>query len=295
MDLLKAFDTAIAASESAPTGYRIGERIYDSYLRNDVWEAFLADMHPRHRNQFDSGNGGELEAKRGRPPKMASCASSSRMIYHLCKEIDGFVFEKKLATTVGGQANLDGYLALPGREIYTEAKCREPYSHSAEQNIKQNYRGIYTYLCKQMPNTFSCTMQKLPESGSKPKNEMRTTFFCKGTPIVSFDIKQMICHLLAIATKHLREPSDTEICFLYLLYDPTCLSLNGDAKAAVHQIYADTCRTAEALDIPRMFSHIVDYLRSEAGLTAEEAAAERLKNAFHFRLCSQKDYRNHLR
>lgn len=295
MNLLKAFDTALAASENTPKGYRIGENIYENYLQNDAWEAFLADMCPIHRKQFNDGSGSELESKRDRPPKMASFASSSRMIYRLCNKIEGFSFEKRLATTVGGYANLDGYLALPGREIYIEAKCREPYGHSADQTIKQNYRGVYSYLCKQMPDTFSCSMQNIPESGPKLKNEMHVTFFCKGRPVVSFDIKQMICHLLAVATKRLREPADTEILFLYLLYDPASLPLSEDAETAILHIHADTCRTAEGLDIPRMFSHIVDYLRSEKGIAAEEATAEQLKKAFQFRLCSQNDYETHLR
>ena len=290
MSLLKEFDLAIAKAERTPNGYRIGDRIFDSYLSNDAWDRHLAEMLPKHRRQFGDGSGGELEPKNGRPPKMASFASSSRMAYNLSKHIPGFVFEKKLTTTVGGIANLDGYIELPDKHIYIEAKCREPYSHSSEQLIKQNYRGIYEYLCEKMPDNFSCIMEDIPDEGKTQKRNMRVEFFCKGKSVAYFDIKQMICHLLAVATARLKNPDYKEALFLYLLFEPTTLKIANGVKENILQIYADTCQSAEAFDFNKMFSFVVDYLVEHTKLKTSPENIMFIKTAFCFKLCSQTTY-----
>ena len=78
------------------------------------------------RIEYGAGDGGELEEKDGRPPKMASFGSSSRMIYNLSNKKDGFHFEKKLPTTVGGTANLDGFYEDDARYIF----CRGEVSRA---------------------------------------------------------------------------------------------------------------------------------------------------------------------
>lgn len=196
MNLLKDFDLAIAKAEKETSGYRIGDRVYDSYLSNEAWGTYLAKMSKEHRCQYGDGSGGELEEKKGRPPKMASFASSSRMIYRLSNDIPGFVFEKQLPTVIGGIANLDGYLEREHDFVFIEAKCREPYSHTAIQTIKQNYKPVYAYLREIMPRVFSCVMEDVPDT-----RDMRVAFFCKGDSVAYFDIKQMICHLLGVAIK----------------------------------------------------------------------------------------------
>ncbi len=290
MNLLKTFAAAIANEEGIPCGYRIGDRIFDSYLSNDEWEKHLLAMHPEHKRQFGDGSGGELEPKNGRPPKMASFASSSRMAYNQSKHIPNFVFEKKLTTTVGGIANLDGYIELDDKFVYIEAKCQEPYSHSSEQIVKQNYRSVYKYLSEKMPEIFSCTMENIPDEDKVPKQNMRVKFCCKGREIASFDIKQMICHLLAVATDRLKNPLKKQTLFLYLLYDPTGLSIEDDIKKDILQIYADTCWSAENFDFPRMFSLIVDYLVKYRKIATATEDILFVKNSFSFMLCNQNTY-----
>ena len=140
---LKDFDLAIAAVENTPRGYLTENGNYDSYMSNEAWDAYLSSMDPKHRMQFDDGSGGELKEKNGRPPKMASFASSSRMAYKCSKCLPNFVFEKQLSTVIGGTANLDGYWEGNGKYIFVEAKCREPYSHKSPETFRQNYKELY--------------------------------------------------------------------------------------------------------------------------------------------------------
>lgn len=288
MSLLKDFDTAIARKEGIASGYCVGGRTYDSYLCNTAWETYLADMSEEHRSQYGDGSGGELKEKNGRPPKMASFASSSRMIYTLSRDIPGFAFEKQLPTVVGGIANMDGYLETEQRRIFVEAKCREPYSHKSPETIKQNYRTLYEYLQSKLPNMFSCTMEDIPGS-----RDMRVAFFCSGKLVDHFDMKQMLCHLLGVANRMLLDQTfDTPIQFLYLLYNPTELVLSEKSKKEILRIYHATCEAATSYNFKQIFACVVDFLMKEKEYPATKAETEKLKSNFRFALCDQKNYQS---
>ena len=302
MNILKAFDEALVREETKSGAVRNNyladgnPKPYASYLDNGSWDAFLEGMDDKHREEYGAGGGKELEEKDGKPPKMASFASSSRMIYNLSKHIPDFAFEKKLTTTVGGMANLDGYLKLEDKVIFVEAKCREPYSHKAEQIIKQNYRDVYAYLQEKMPDNFSCIMENILETKEEnPKRNMRVAFFCKGKSVAYFDIKQMICHLLAVATEALKHPVNKKLVFLYLLYDPSDLQMPQEAKNEIMRIYGDTCWAANNYDFKAMFGHIVDFLLEKNKFDENAVDAKALKSAFSFMLCDQKIYKEQLR
>ena len=304
MNILKAFDKALVLEEASlgkvKSGYTVqttGKK-YDEYLHEDSWEELKESMSDDHKKQYGAGGGKELEEKDGKPPKMASFASSSRMIYNYSKRIPGFVFEKKFSTTVGGMANLDGYLELPDKYIFVEAKCREPYGHKVEQTIKQNYRDVYQYLRDKMPGHFSCVMEDIPEKeGDKntPKRNMRVAFFCNSKSVAYFDIKQMICHLLSIATEALKHPHNKKMLFLYLLYNPSSLQMPQEAKDEILQIYDDTRWAANNKDFKAMFGHIIDFLIENKGFRAAEAYVDNLKRSFRFELCDQNTYKDKLR
>ena len=290
MNILKEFDKALAALETRGLGYRIGDGpTYENYLSKEAWEAYVAGMSQAHYSQYDDGNGGEVRPKNGRPPKMASVASSSRMIYQLSRNVPGFIFEKKLPTMVGGEANLDGYLEQENTRIFVEAKCREPYGHKAIQTIKRNYKPVYSYLRDKMPRVFSCVMEDLPD------DEMRTVFFCRGELVSGFDIKQMICHMLAVANECLRSEAEKQILFLYLLFDPNELPLPDVCQDEVERIHGDVCRMAERYRMEEMFGHIVDYLAAQRGTTCTEARVEQVKQSFRFVLCNQKNYQEYIK
>lgn len=289
MNILKNFDLAIANTETLPSGYQIENRTYNSYLSNQAWEAHLAEMSETHRCQYGDGSGGELTEKNGRPPKMASFASSSRMIYNLSKDVPGFVFEKQLPTVIGGVANLDGYLENGQNLIFVEAKCREPYSHTAIQTIKKNYKPVYAYLREKMPGVFSCVMEDIPDT-----RDMRVAFFCKGQAVAAFDMKQMICHLLGVANEMLRSGSEKAVLFLYLLFNPGQLRISPESKQEISGIYEQTCRTANSCHFEEMFGHILDFLVQKNGVAMEPLQLLRLKASFRFALCDQNDYKSYL-
>lgn len=302
MNILKEFDKALVLEETKQNAIRNGywidgkEKPYNEYLDNTSFQALLNGMSSEHKKQYGAGGGKELEPRDGKPPKMASFASSSRMIYLHSKGIPNFVFEKKLTTTVGGMANLDGYLVLPDRYIYVEAKCREPYGHKAEQIIKHNYHDIYVYLREHMPSVFSCVMEDIPEKDeTAPKHNMRVAFSCEGKSVANFDIKQMICHLLAVATERLKHPDDKSVLFLYFLYNPTALQLPQEEGKYILDIYADTCWAANHYDFKTMFGHIVDYLITRKELSIDTAKVEQLKKSFRFVLCDQNTYADYLK
>ena len=303
MNILKEFDEAIAEQEakknSVGRGYKISDKKpYDAYMDNESWSCFVKQMRPEHHNQYNAGSGKELEPKDGKPPKMASFASSSQMIFRLSGDIEGFVFEKKFSTTVGGMANLDGYLELPDKYIFVEAKCREPYSHKAEQTIKQNYRDVYQYLREKMPGHFSCVMEDIPEkedAKNTPKRNMRVAFFCNGKSVAYFDIKQMICHLLSVATEFIKHPHSEEILFLYFLYNPSSLQMPKEAKSEVMKVYDDTCWAANNYDFKAMFGYIVDFLIEQKPFHIDADYVTRLKNSFEFKLCDQNAYKDQLK
>ena len=304
MNILKEFDNALALEETKhgkiKSGY-VMDKTKDpnhAYLHKESWMDFLKSMDDAHKKQYGAGGGKELEEKDGKPPKMASFASSSRMIYNYSKNIPGFVFEKKFSTTVGGMANLDGYLDLPDKYIFVEAKCREPYGHKAEQTIKQNYRSVYQYLRYNMPGHFSCVMEDIPEKEkdkNAPKRNMRVAFFCNGRSVAYFDIKQMICHLLSVATEALKHPHNKKVLFLYFLYNPSSLQMPQVAKDEILQIYDDTCWAANHYDFKAMFGHIIDFLIAQKGFRADDIYVAQLKDSFDFMLCDQNNYQIQLK
>ena len=110
MNIIETLDLAIKQNEKATVEgayilpYKDGVLKKSTYMTNDEWKAFLNSMSDEARKEHGAGGGDELSEKNGRPPKMASYGSSSRMIYTLSREKEGFHFEKKLSTTVGGKA-----------------------------------------------------------------------------------------------------------------------------------------------------------------------------------------------
>jgi hypothetical protein len=294
MNILNEFAEAMAKLEhekGISGGYEIpGKEPNPHYMSNSNWDAFLKAMPPEIKSQYGGGSGGELNPKKGCPPKMAAFVSSSRFVYQQSKDCPGFIFEEQLPTTIGGVANLDGYLPGKNRVVYVEVKCREPYGHTPPEKIKLVYKPVYVWLRKHMGRIFDCVMEDLDDQ------YMRTVFFAGRRAIEGFDIKQMICHMLGIAAKYLRTESvQDRIDFLYLIYDPSNLPLSDTTKAAVMEIYEQTKASASSLRPERMFGHIVDFLNDRATQKASDAHLSAMKGAFRFSLCSQFDYKEKLR
>lgn len=295
MELNKNLDYAIMVDETSKiyglkSGYRIKENLYGNYIDNESWKIFVADMEKNYTVAFDmysDGGGKELEERKvGRniyPPKMASFGSSSRMIFNLMKDTEGFLFEKKLPTTVGGVANLDGFMEHDDKYIFVEAKCREPYS--TKNNIyERKYEALYNFLTEAKNTDIRCDIEIIDNQ------KMKVTFKIGDREIHNFDMKQMISHLLGVATAFLNGNLEVKfIDFVYLLFNPLKLDFSDKkAKQKIYDIYNNTCDECTATDFKELFGAIVDFLtvlkKWEINVDTKE-----LKENFRFRLCSQDD------
>lgn len=270
------------------------EKKYDNYMRNDEWENFKKNMSPIHQTQYNKGDGGELEEKRGRyglyPPKMASFGSSSRFIYKLSKDIPGFVFEEKLSTCVGrktSKANLDGFLQKEKENIYVEAKCREIYGSHKKIEINNKYEEVYKRIHELTKKKFSY----IKEDTSKKEGYSKYTFKYNGKYIEHFDIKQLICHFLAIAADYLGKKHTRKIKFLYLIFDPHEVENKIDSKYKnkILDIYDETIEEIESINISILFKAVWEYQKKRFPNSSFDKCPD-----FSFVLCNQDDYKKHL-
>ena len=294
MSIGKTLDLSIKKAETGDKktekSYVLGERQYENYIDNETWTAFVDEMrrqYPAAYEEYGEGSGDELGIKKiGRyPPKMASYGSSSRMIYMLSRDIPGFCFEKKLPTTVGGIANMDGYLYSGGTHYYVEAKCREPYSPKSYV-VDRKYEDLYRWLDQDEKVAFTCDITTLDE------NKMEVRFIADGTKLTRFDIKQMICHLLGIATAKLNQPSDEKTEFLYLLYNPKHIEMvNPRHQEQILSIYEMEVAECKCIPFDELYGAIVRYLYKNRKVgTVSEGEMQKMANNFSFSLCDQKTY-----
>ena len=220
---------------------------------------------------------------------MASYGSSSRMIYNLCKGKRKFHFERKLSTTVGGIANLDGFMESDDSFIFVEAKCREPYG-AKSHFIQKKYKDLYEYI----NNYKTCDLDiKIEET----ETLMKVDFSVDGLVISYFDIKQMICHLLGIATEFLKDPYTQKITFLYLCYNPELIEISDAKKRqAILSVYKEMCSECLAIDFSKLFESITEYLKKELkDIKATHEQISAMISNFEFILCDQKSFLNYVK
>lgn len=291
MNLQKLLDKAIKNDESPivnDNGFDTGTKCYDTYMSNTEWEKFLSEMSHKHRADYDNGSGGELEVRKSDknifPPKMASYGSSSRMIYNLAKDIENFNFEEKLPTTVGGIANLDGFFENDNTYIFIEAKCREPYGTKVS-SVEIKYKDLYRFISDSTETSLCCNNK------GEEKSKMNIEFSYNGTVISHFDIKQMICHLLGVATAFLNgKYTDKDIKFLYLLYNPTLISPPNEPEwEDLIDIYDQTCNECNMIDFSKLYYVIFEYLKIKLNKSDVQN-----KSRFTFRLCDRNNFRGEI-
>ncbi len=274
-------------------GYIIGDRTFENYLSNDSFRKLISDMPENTRYMYGEGAGSELKERKNKhgviayPPKMASFGSSSKMIYKLANNITDFEFEKQTPTTVGGIANLDGYLDRGDKYVFIEAKCREPYGKKSKV-IGTKYEPLYRYLNQSEDTEINSDMTDFDYE----KETMNVTFSWRDDIIEHFDLKQMISHLLGIATAILKnnEYTDKSIRFLYLIYNPETLAFdNEETKSKILNIYYQTCNEAEATINKELFKAILLYLKDEY-YPDSSADIDRIANNFSFGICNQENF-----
>ena len=296
MNIVEKLDLAIKSKEIGTTegfhtvAYKGGILQKQTYMTNDEWDSFLSAMSEVARNEYGNGDGDELKEKDGRPPKMASYGSSSRMIYNLSNKKEGFHFEKKLPTTVGGTANLDGFFEDDNRYIFVEAKCHESYS-AKKKSVSISYKKLYDYINEHAKNF------KIDMSPSTCGRYMNVTYFTGNAKIERFDIKQMICHLLGIATAILNGTLENKkLSFIYLHYDPTKLAIDSNAKSIIDSIYERTVSECNQINWSDLFRIILEFLAYNkfSGVKTYEEIDEAVRN-FSFNLVSQNTYSAYLK
>lgn len=273
-----------------------GEKIFKAtYMTKTEWAAFEADMkantlQPKAHTEYGKGGGDELTEKNGRPPKMASYGSSSRMIYTLSRNKAGFHYEDKRSTSIGGTANLDGFYDDEdgNRYIFVEAKCREPYSNKSN-SVSIAYKDLYDFI-----NTKTAGSMKITMIPSKCGRYMNVDYVVGKEKLEYFDIKQMICHLLGIATALLKSNLERkQIDFIYLLYDPTELDIEPNSKEEIDRIYRRTCCECKLVDFSELYRIILEFLvatKFKGALTSENI--DDMVCNFKFILTSQKHYQS---
>lgn len=267
MELTEKFDIAKKAVET--NGSKLdGYNGHAAYMTKKDWNTFLEEMSKDEQEVFVR----EIKETE-HPPKMASYGSSSRFLYNIVKKnkIDGFVFEKKLATGLGsGIANLDGYIA--DKNIYIEAKCHEFYG-DITMPYKEAHKKLYDYISSEL---------------GEFKYSVEVKFSWNKKDVGSFDLKQMICHLSAIAKS---EPSKP-VKFIYLIYNPKeeikyLKNIgNEDAAKAIKSAYNKEISTANSIDFVKIYKTIWKYHHNESN---EKEAPD-----FEFMCFDQKEFKEYI-
>lgn len=263
-------------------------RCYAAYMGVHEWQTFASEMqsaYPVAYAEYGAGSGGEMKANKCFPPKMASYGSSSRLMYLLGRNVEGFHFEYKLPTSLGGIAHLDGYLETDSSHVFVETKCREPYG--AKQGlIPKAFRALYEYIDKDTASNLHIQIKN--EEGGK----MEVEFSAGELTIERFDIKQMICHLLGIATRVLKQPTDKRLSFLYLVYNPRLIEIvDIERQTELLATYDRMRAECDAIDFGALFACIGRYLRKVMGIGAATALQmDRMVAGFTFTPCDQSNF-----
>jgi len=290
MTITEKFDRAkkIAENGDITVGYKVGGKEFFSYLLNSEWEQFKNVMPDSVQEQFDNGKGGEMReyTRNGitYPPKMASYASSSRFMYEMGKDIEGFIFEKQLDTGLGGYpANLDGY--LEEKNLFVETKCHEFYSHTKAE-LREGHKTIYDAATKSLDPKFS---YYAPDGiGGK------VSFKWDGHDCKAFDLKQMFCHFCGIANLVLKG-GKSKINFIYLIYRPTCEILDNIGSESdrnkITELFHEEKKIAQSIDFQEIFLAILSYFneRDKYGYTKSQLVS--IAKDLNFQLCTQDDFK----
>lgn len=295
MSLGKLLDLSIKAAEYGEAKkdkcYKIDGRQYENYMDNKSWALFVAEMkahYPSAYHEYGEGSGDELGLKKARrfPPKMASYGSSSRMIYLLARDNPLFQFEKKLPTTIGGIANMDGYLNQDNIRYYVEAKCREPYTR-ASFVIDRKYEELYKYLNLQSSLDFECKIENIDDK------KMKVQFFIGKNQITHFDIKQMICHLLGIATEQVKNPTDEKINFIYLLYNPNKIEILPSKKnKLLLSTYEQETKECDCMPFAELYQAVIHYLIDKTKIAQSTLVdIQKISNNFSFQRYDQENFK----
>lgn len=237
------FDNIIKkAVDSDLCGFETQTGKYETYHSNESFMLFIEEMktkYPDIYSQYADGKGDELKShiRKGKelPPKMASVASSSRFCYLALRNglnsIGSFgkpVFEQDCRITgiKGNAPQLDAY--FPNLNTYFEVKCHEILDkHTVAMKYKYKEKVCGPDSDFELPFSYEALENYTPVigkcfPGSEPGDDdiftipLREFGICKEYSM--FDIKQLICHLLGIASNNQNKSSQ----LIYLFFKPKC-------------------------------------------------------------------------
>ena len=261
MDLRHELDKAIRDKKGVKdSGYKYTykrkdkehEKTEPRYMTNEAWKAFLEDMerdYKHHYEAYKNGSGREFNDS-GHPPKMACFGSSSLFTYKLLREYENIDFEHKLPTNVGGTANLDAYLCCGNTDIFIEAKSREIYV-SANNTLKKTYIPVYQFIHEQF---------KAFDINYEGEEVAQKGFKYNDKPVDAVDIKQLICHFLAISANYLNsDTAKNNIRFVYLIYNPSELKGYTEHYDAICKRYEYTLEEVKSIDMGKLFEEVFKY------------------------------------
>ena len=102
----------------------------------------------------------------------------------------------------------------------------------------------------------------------------------------------MISHLLGIATAKLNNPTKQKIKFIYLLYNPSNITIiNPKHTNKILEAYNTQISECSSISFSDLFNIILDYLNSVKNIgIASKNEISIIKSAFSFELCNQNDY-----
>ncbi len=202
-----------------------------------------------------------------------------RILHELSYKTDGFVFDLQLPTGEGKGVTVDGFMEQEDRFVFVRSRCDEPYE-VVFFNVDDSLAALYRYLCDQLPGTFAA-----PEKKEDP-------FLWEGQALCRFELGDMLRLLLGIAQGVAEGRFEGKrIDFLYLLYDPTELSMAEADHAEVCAIYEQLCEECNLLDMAALFALILTYLRDEMGVgSLSDEDITMAGYNFTFTLCNQEFY-----
>lgn len=233
-----AIRTSETKDETSKFGYETNGYSYLNYMSNTEWKNFIKTITPKkHLISLK----GEMA---GNPPHMASYGSSSRFVWNQLHDIKDIEFEKTLPTHVGNSAHLDACLK---NRVFVEAKCHEIYVTS-HKGCKA-YKEVYDYISSKYP---------------KLECDKSLKFSINGKHICHFDLKQIICHFLAIAAGILTRKIETNISFVYMIYNPESVKEHIEAIGEEHwssisQAYNETLKEIDSIDMKLLFNTIFEF------------------------------------
>lgn len=216
-------------------GYEINGKIYENYYSKAVFERF------KKENNLPDYAGNEVEERSGKPPKMASVASSSRFCYLALRNgaeaLGGsgaveFEHECRIKGIKGTAPQLDAYVA--DGNMFIEAKCHEIFdSHRAVFAMQ------YWELLFGENNDFGFPPLQSPASD---RFEIQPEVFGIHKRNPMFDIKQLICHLLGIKSN---KKKDESAKLVYLFFKPEVEDCN--VREEINEVFKMLSREIDAI------------------------------------------------